>query len=363
MTGLVPAMTRRMGIPSLFTLHNIHTVKLTLDHIEHAGIDTAEFWQHLYYTHPPGTYEQCRSSNPVDLLASGIFASHWVNTVSPSFLDEIVQGSHSSVPPETHSELKHKLEAGFASGVLNAPDSSYNATSDDALPHPYSPENAIEKKTKNKRVFQERMGLTLNKDAPLFFWPSRLDPIQKGPELLSNILSRLVSTYRDNGIQIALVADGEHAQYFRDIIAVENLHGTVSLRPFDENLSRLGFAASDFILMPSKFEPCGLTQMIALKYGSLPIVRNTGGLKDTVENLDASDSRGNGFLFEDYDSEGLMWGIRCAMDFHRLPSKTKKKEIQRIMQESISRFTHEQTASQYINLYEAMLGKPLNPQD
>ena len=363
MTGLIPAMARRSGIPSLFTLHNIHSIKILLEHIEEAGIDTAEFWHYLYYESIPSNYEQSRSSDPVDLLASGIFASHWVNTVSPSFLDEIIHGQHPSIPPHIRHELDNKRSAGFASGITNAPDSSYDPSTDQALTSPYSPENFTEGKRRNKLAFQQQMQLKPDEHAPLFFWPSRLDPIQKGPELLSDILAELVSNYRNQGMQIAFVADGSHASYFRDIISMENLEGFVSIHSFDEKLSRLGFAASDFMLMPSKFEPCGLTQMIALKYGCLPIVHSTGGLKDTVEHLDVPASRGNGFVFEDYDSDALMWGIHCAMQFHALPPQSKQHEIQRIMGEANTRFTHQQTATQYINLYEKMLGQPLHSEE
>ena len=363
MTGLIPAMARRIGIPSLFTLHNIHSINILLEHIEEAGIDTAEFWHYLYYESIPTNYEQSRSSNPVDMLASGIFASHWVNTVSPGFLDEIIHGQHPSIPPHIRDELDNKRSAGFASGITNAPDSSYDPSTDDALTSTYSSENHTEGKRHNKLAFQKHMQLNCDEHAPLFFWPSRLDPIQKGPELLSDILAELTSNYRNQGMQIAFVADGPHASYFRDIISMENLEGLVSIQPFDENLSRLGFAASDFMLMPSKFEPCGLTQMIALKYGSLPIVHRTGGLKDTMEHLDVSTSQGNGFVFEDYDSDALMWGIHCAMQFHALPPQSKQHQIQRIMDEANTRFTHEQTATQYINLYEKMLGQPLHSED
>ena len=92
MTGLIPAAARRMGIPCLFTVHNIHTNKATLDAIEDRGIDAAPFWQNLYFERPPYNYEESRSNNPVDEMASGIFAAHFINTVSPTFLREIVDG-------------------------------------------------------------------------------------------------------------------------------------------------------------------------------------------------------------------------------------------------------------------------------
>ena len=360
MTGLIPAMARRLGIPSLFTVHNIHSVKIPLEQIEETGIDTSEFWHHLYYEYPPGNYEECRSSNPVNMLTSGIFAAHWVNTVSPGFLDEVIRGEHDNIPDSVRAELGSKQEHGFASGILNAPDPSYNPATDKALAFTYTTKNLTKGKAINKRQFQKEMGLREDEKAPLFFWPSRLDPVQKGPELLSDILAELISRYSGSGMQVAFVADGSHATHFEDIITMENLEGCVSIRPFDENLSRLGFAASDFMLMPSKFEPCGLTQMIALKYGCLPIVHQTGGLKDTIEHIDTEKSHGNGFVFEDYDSNALNWAIACAMEFFQLQRSIKRREIKRVMEDAHSRFTHQQTAAQYIHLYEEMLGKPLH---
>lgn len=363
MTGLIPAMTRRLGIPSLFTLHNIHSVKILLEQIEDTGIDTSEFWQHLFYEYPPYNYEECRSSNPVDMLTSGIFAAHWVNTVSPSFLDEIIRGEHDNIPDSVRAELANKQRLGFASGITNAPDPSYDPVSDKALALTFSTTNIMKGKAVNKRHFQKEMGLRQDENAALFLWPSRLDPVQKGPELLSDILAQLISRYSDIGIQVAFVADGSHAIHIQHIIEMDNLHDQVSIRPFEENLSRLGFAASDFMLMPSKFEPCGLTQMIALKYGCLPIVHKTGGLKDTIEHLSTETSQGNGFVFEDYDSNALDWAVGCAMDFFQLEYEIKDREITRVMEQAQYRFTHRQTAAQYIRLYEEMLGMPLHIED
>jgi glycogen synthase len=94
MTGFVPAMAREMGIPCLFTVHNVHTVKTTLGFAEDRGIDAASFWQNIYYENMASNYEEVRDTNPVDLLTSGIFAAHFVNVVSPTFLEEIVNGKH-----------------------------------------------------------------------------------------------------------------------------------------------------------------------------------------------------------------------------------------------------------------------------
>jgi glycogen synthase len=128
---------------------------------------------------------------------------------------------------------------------------------------------------------------------------------------------------------------------------------------FDESLSHLGYAASDFMLMPSKFEPCGLPQMVSPIYGSLSVVHDTGGLHDTVEHLDTSSNTGNGFVFKHYNREGLRWAMDEAMSFYRLPQEIKAAQIARIMQQSRARFNHSVTAQQYIGIYEKMLDRQL----
>jgi starch synthase/alpha-amylase len=133
----------------------------------------------------------------------------------------------------------------------------------------------------------------------------------------------------------------------------------VAIYDFDFHLEHQAYAACDFILMPSSFEPCGLPQMIAPLYGTLPVAHDTGGIHDTISHLDVAQNSGNGFLFKNFDSGGLWWAIEQAMHFYNLPKATKGKQIRRIMQESAAAFTHANTARQYIKLYEKMLKRPL----
>lgn len=357
MTGLIPAAARRLGIPSLFTVHNIHTHDLTLAQIEDRGIDAAEFWPLLYYKRPPFNYEETRENNHVDSLASGIFASHFINTVSPTFLDEIVRGQHAFVPPAIRSEMTGKKLAGCAVGILNAPDSSYDPAIDRAVEMNYTPATAYEGKAVNKLIFQRRVGLAEDASAPLFFWPSRLDPVQKGCELLTNILAGIMETFPN--MQIAVVANGPHACHFHDILHWHNLYGRLAICDFDESLSRLGYAASDFTLMPSRFEPCGLPQMIGPIYGSLPVAHDTGGIHDTVMHVNLAKNSGNGFLFQYYDNAGLAWAMREAMEFHKLPEQVRAAQVQRIMADAKTRFNHNVCAQSYIDIYRKMLKRDL----
>ncbi len=359
MTGLIPAMSRRLGIPCLFTIHNIHTMKCHLSLIEDRGIDAAYFWHHLYYERIAEEYEAVRDNNPVDFLASGIFAAHFVNTVSHTFLMEIIEGRHTFVEKSIQTELANKWQAECAVGILNAPDPSFNPMTDPLLKQNYGPTDVVSGKKTNKRILQSMLGLIEDEQAPVFFWPSRLDSIQKGSQLLADILYSVIDRYSDSNLQVVFVANGEFQQHFRDIAQFHNILNRVAVCDFSENLEHLAYGAADFILMPSLFEPCGLPQMIAPIYGALPVAHDTGGIHDTISHLDISQGTGNGFLFRYYDSIGLSWAIDQAMEFYRLPEEIRISQVRRIMEDGIKRFTHDETARQYIDLYEKMLQRPL----
>lgn len=357
MTGLIPAVARRHGIPCLFTVHNIHTERLTMATIEDRGIDAVDFWEHLFFTEPPQHYEHTREHIPVDFLASGIFAADHVNCVSRTFLHEVIDGRHEFVPNHIRHELWSKAHAQCASGILNAPDDSYNPATDPYLEDHYDADSVVEGKAKNKRRLQEELGLGIDPDAPIFFWPSRLDPVQKGCGLLSDILYETVAAHADSNLQIAIVANGAYQQIFRDIVDFHGLHKNVAVADFNERQSRLGYAASDFMLMPSSFEPCGLPQMVSPKYGTLSVAHHTGGIRDTVEHLDPFRNTGNGFVYENQDGFALRWAIDEAMHFHKRPQEEKTAQLSRIMRESAERFNHNTTAAAYIDRYEKMLNR------
>jgi starch synthase/alpha-amylase len=359
MTGLIPAMSRQMGIPCLFTIHNIHTVKSTLAHIEDRGIDAAYFWDHLFFEKFSSSYEEAWESNPVDFLASGVFAAHFVNTVSPRFLEEIVEGRHDFVEWPLRQELSNKFYAGCGTGILNAPDPAFNPRSDKLIACNYTAKDHPAGKLENKRQLQQQLGLIRDDHAPLFFWPSRLDPIQKGCQLLAEAFYGILSNYWDMNLQVVFVANGDYQRVFRDIVNHHGFHDRVAVCDFSERMEHQAYAAADFILMPSLFEPCGLPQMIAPIYGALPVAHDTGGIHDTIVHLHADKDIGNGFLFENHDAAGLYWAVSQAIAFFKLPKTKRRRQVERIMRQSAATFNHANTARQYIDLYEKMLERPL----
>jgi starch synthase len=356
MTSLIPAFARESGVPTLFTLHNIHTVKSSMGFMVDHGLDPSGFWRNLYFERMPGGYDESRDTNPVEYMTSGIFAADAVNTVSQSFLEEIIEGEHDFVEKTIRGELARKYQEGRAWGILNAPDASFDPAEDESLFQRYTPAGHVEGKRINKRVLQTALGLTPDPDAPLFFWPSRLDSLQKGAPLLAPLLPDLVN--RDHPRpQVVFVADGDYQPRIQEMVRTHGLGERVAVRDFDEHLARIAYGAADFVLMPSRFEPCGLPQMIGAKYGALPIARRTGGIRDTLSPLDPVKNVGNGFLFDTYTSPALASAIEDALAFHQLPASVRHRCIPRVMAEAAARFNPQTTTDQYVGLYEDLLNR------
>lgn len=354
MTALVPAAAKEKGIRSLFTLHNIFTEKQTLEQIELSGLKPLEFAKYLYFEEFPDNFRenwyQHFKNNKVDFTASAILASDYFNTVSESFLKELVDDYFPDlVPRSIYKTINEKYQKGRALGITNAPNDTVNTKVMKDIIN-FNKHTVIEKKRENKKLFQQQVGLKINLDKPLFFWPNRLYH-QKAPDILVNNAEYFMKKY---DMQIAVVANGDK-KIEKKLRFLDKKYDDIAFKPFDEKLSNLGKAGADFILMPSRYEPCGLPQMEAPRFGTLPIVRATGGLKDTVQQLDINKETGNGFLFEVADKYGLEYGISEAVNFYKLPALIKKKNIQRII--STSKRTHnmKNTANKYIEIYNKLL--------
>jgi len=356
MTALVPAAARAKGIKSLFTLHNIFTEKQTLMDIELSGIKPMDFSEYLYYEQFPddiiNNWQKHFSTNKIDFTASAILACDYFNTVSETFLEELKDNYFADIVPDSiYRMIKLKYEQGRALGIINAPNDNVNPRLLTSITN-FNKHTVIEGKAANKLNFQKKMGLPQDNDIPLFFWPSRLY-FQKSPELITDNADYFLKKYR---IQIAVVANGDKdiEKKFKDL--AQKLPG-LAYRKFDESLSDLGKAAADFILMPSRYEPCGLPQMEAPRFATLPVVRATGGLKDSVEHLDVENNTGNGFSFLIADRAGLEFGITEALKFYSLPIEIKKPILQRIMGESKERFNLKKTAQQYMRIYRTLIAE------
>lgn len=357
MTGLIPAATRERGIKSLFTLHNIFTKNMSPAEIFREGLNSKQLNGNLYLEKHPNSLENSFYDNKVDFTTTGIFSSDYFNTVSPTYLEELVRGEFSDiVPPQMREQIINMYNAGRAVGIVNAPREKESPMNSGAI-IPYDTSNFSEIKPENKKEFQKRMGLKQDPNLPLYLWPHRLSE-QKGIQELMPQIQNLVSKY---GVQMAFVADGK--EDFKSGLTGISLssNGMVSYSGFDKNLEELGMAGSDFLLMPSRYEPCGLPQMKSKRFGTIPVVRNTGGLADTVKQLDPYNNTGSGFLFDVLDKQGFEYAIGSSLkDFYTLEPKLKEKNLERIMKEGFESHNLKDTAQEYIKIYEKLFSESKN---
>ena len=172
---------------------------------------------------------------------------------------------------------------------------------------------------------------------------------QKGLDLVSNVIHEILQ--QDLQLVILGTGDSVYENLFRSI-AYNYPDKMVTIINFDEDLSRKIYAASDFFLMPSKFEPCGLSQMIAMRYGAVPIVRETGGLKDTVSYFNAKTKKGNGFSFATYNAHDMLFTIQHAVAvYHNSPAAFKKL----VKNAYNTHFDWKQSADIYLSYYNKLM--------
>jgi starch synthase len=200
-----------------------------------------------------------------------------------------------------------------------------------------------------KAELQQRLGLAVWPEVPLFGIVTRLAP-QKGTELLAGALPAMLDNMQ---AQVAILGTGEPAaEDFVRWLAEAYPGRAGCVVDFDVDLSHLVVAGSDFFVMPSLYEPCGLAQLYALKYGTLPLVRATGGLEDTVDNYDERSGRGTGFKFDDPTPEALYHTIGWA----NATWWDRPQHIQRLRRQAMAQdFSWEKSARQYLKVYAAAL--------
>jgi len=358
MTGLIPAMARRLGIPCLFTIHNIYNGKALLLFIEDRGIDAALFWKNLFFERQPVNYEETRVGNPVDFLASGIFAAHYVNTTCPGLPCDIIQDEHPLLDSHIKTELLNKMNQGCASNILNYPDTSLLPETDTMLFKNYNEKSCGAGKKANKTFLQEKFRLIKDPLTPLFFWPECPDRFQNGSRLSAVMLYEVLSRYKNQAMEIIFTAKGTLQRVAEEIVQAFNLKNRVAVCEPDDSLSSMAHGASDFVLLPSASQSAGLGYIIGLLYGTLPIVHKTKENHETITPMDIDHDMGNGFVFDPSDTDGFFMAIDKAMMFYNNPQIIKTRRIQQIMKQSRERFNHRLTAAHYMDLYSSMLKRP-----
>lgn len=274
-------------------------------------------------------------------LREGVRHAHRVATVSPTYAREICT-------PEGGYGLDGVLrERGDVAGILNGVDySDWNPATDRHLKHRYGPDN-LAGKAANKRALLDWLNLPVNDDTPLMGIISRMT-VQKGFDLLFDVLPEMLT-----GRDLSLVALGNGEWRYEEFFAQLQRRfpdRVVFHRGYHDELAHLIEAASDMFLMPSLYEPCGLNQMYSLKYGTVPIVRRTGGLADSVQMWDPATRRGTGIVFNDFDTGGVRWAIHAALDLY----KDRDAWLQVMRNGMAQDFSWKRQTEEYVKLYQSI---------
>jgi glycogen synthase len=359
--GAVTAYAKLRGCPILHTIHNVHTGHIPLEML--FGVDIDNFSWNIFYSEENG--KTC-----IDSQATAIKSATLINFVGEQFLKEIINDyflDRPIIPPSIRHEVKAKYSNNATMAIMNAPSPGISPERCDSLVTKYGPDdNVMAAKKANLIEFQKRTGLLVNPEAILLYWPSRLDPSQTGVELLEDIALKFVIEHGD--VQIAIVGDGvRHDHNHEEILArIACVSGRkITYQHFSEEISLLEYAGASDVFGASLYEPCGQIDQVGNIFGATATNRDTGGYHDKIQELHlkidgASHDQGNGFLFQDYDSGGLWYGLAKSVEFHRKPLRIREQQIKRIMKECRQKYDLTTMVDEYIRVYERLNGgKPL----
>ena len=321
-TGLIPALLKIQyatlplykSIKTVFTIHNLQYQGIfPIHYIE----DLLTLGNLAYTREGLEFYGQC------SFMKGGLSFADYITTVSPTYAQEIQTPFYGE-----RMDGLLRLRANALEGILNGIDmEEYNPCDDPLIDAPYTVENYSEGKAANKEKLQERLGLEIDPAVPLIGIVTRFSG-QKGLDLIERVLPEIM----DTGAQMAVLGMGDDRYVDMFKWAQWKYAGRIGVCiEMNHALAHQIYAGSDLFLMPSKFEPCGLSQMIALRYGTLPIVRETGGLRDTVLSYNRFTGEGNGFTFQNYNAHDMLYTIRWAVAMFKEDSEMFGKLIMRAM--------------------------------
>ena len=317
---------------SILTIHNLRFQGIY-------NIPTFKYWTNLpEYMFDYSVMKQ--GHEDANMLKGGLACCDMITTVSNTYAGEI-QTPFFGENLDAHL----RYHSGKLYGIVNGIDCDiWDANTDKLLSANYTAANVIEQKKKNKLELQKAFGLEEDENKMVIGLISRLTN-QKGLDLITQIFHQII----DGNTQFVLLGTGD-SEYEDAFRSYENTYkGTVcSNIMYDEGRAHQIYAASDALLVPSLFEPCGLTQLIAMRYGTVPIVRETGGLKDTVEPYNEFENTGNGFTFDRYEAWLLLDAINRAKTLYFENRKGWDEMVVRDMEKDVS---WEVSAKQYRNLY------------
>lgn len=319
---------------TLFTIHNMAYQGLfNKEEFPKTGLD----WE-LFSINYFEFYDK------VNLMKAALVYSDAISTVSPTYAKEILTKEYGC---GLEGVLKTRSKAIY--GILNGIDYDiWDPEKDPKIFKKYSAQNPDEKYV-NKEMLQKEAGFKIDRDIPMIGMISRLAD-QKGFDLLARIIDDLLSMK----VQFILLGTGENKYHvlLEKMAKAHQKNTSVNLR-FDAMLAQKIYAGCDIFLIPSRYEPCGLGQMISFKYGAVPVVRQTGGLKDSVKEFDPKTREGNGFTFTDYNADHFFASIKRAVAVYRNRAVWAEL-VKKVMKLD---FSWKSSAEEYIKLYERMRKK------
>ncbi|MGN1317621.1 MAG: glycogen synthase GlgA [Lachnospirales bacterium] len=320
-------------IKTLFTIHNLqYQGMFPRDTIRMMGLDEGYYF----------TNDKLEYYNMASYMKAGLLYSDAISTVSNTYAYEVQTPQYGYGLDGVLRCRNNKLF-----GIVNGIDYDANNPATSKKIYTNFDADNMAGKTENKLKLQAELGLPQRADVPVISIISRLAD-QKGINLVLQAAYDLLN--RD--VQLVVLGTGEYhyENMFRDL-AYRYPDKVSANILFDDTLAQKIYAASDMFLMPSLFEPCGLGQLFAMSYGTVPITRTTGGLVDTVHHFNADTGEGNGFQFQDYDAGGLLWAINEALNVYY-----NKELWDKVVQNAIrTRFSWEDSAKKYIEVYKSLL--------
>ena len=341
-TGMIPVLHKveyikndfYKDMKTVFSIHNLFFKGMYSPQV------LPELFGYDYQLFDNGSLEH---NGAVSFLKGAINYSDRITTVSKSYAQEIKTQQYGE---GLDGLLRWKEN--ILSGIVNGIDyKEYDPKNDEYIFEKYSV-NSLENKAINKEKLQKELGLTVNKDIPMIAMVSRLTH-QKGCDLIINMLDGILQ----KNVQVVILGTGDslYEKTFKDFKRWYPNKVSANIL-FDNELAHKIYAASDMFLMPSLFEPCGLGQLIALRYGSIPIVRETGGLKDTIIDYSFEMEEGNGFTFKNYSFMELMEKTELAIEVYK--NKDKWKSL--VVRAMNSYNSWDKSANEYKKLYDELMG-------
>lgn len=333
-TALVPALLHfekyRPG--TIYTIHNL----------AYQGVFPYQTFLDLQLPNELWSIDNMEFYGQLSFIKGGIVYADQVNTVSPTYAKEIQTKMYGA-----GLEALLKFHTNKLSGIINGiNEDEWNPSNDKFIHKTYNLE-ALASKTENKAALQQELNLVCNDEIPLFATVSRLVS-QKGIDLIIEILPRLVKL----NVQIVILGKGDEALESALQEAAHNNSDKLSVYiGYDEALAHKITAAADFFMMPSRFEPCGLNQMYSQHYGTIPIVRKTGGLADTVVDDQSKDVASTGIMFEKDNTEELLQAILRGLELYK--NKQAWCDLQK--NAMLQNFSWKNSALQYLDLYSQEL--------